>query len=72
MFSESIRIDLPIDLDRARKQRKATGVGRAKPPAPPPKPTAQKRSSQRAKDQSPPLSERKATPLANVLFPDGL
>ncbi len=73
MFSEAIRIDLPIDLDRARKQGKTTGAVRAKRPPAEAKPASTKKSqSQRAKEPPLPPPERKTAPLANVLFPDGL
>lgn len=76
MYSESpIRVTLPIDLERARKQGKAKAASTKRPASgssATTKAEAKTRPQGKPPASQPRNAERKTAALGNLLFPDGL
>ena len=78
MYSESpIRVTLPIDLERARKQGKAKAASTKRPASGGSATTKAEAKTKTRPQAKPPASqprnaERKTAALGNLLFPDGL
>ncbi len=78
MYSESpIRVTLPIDLERARKQGKAKAAStkrQASANSGAPKAEAMRKTKPQGKlpARPPRTAERKTAALGNLLFPEGL